>query len=177
MKDAIGDRLAKGQLSNPANPPERSKVERGRIPMSVPQQKLQVPELPGYHMHWMLGTAVRMAQAQRGGYEFVHQDEIDAAGFGFADSSDVSGSTDLGSRVSVVAGNETENNQAVRLYLMKIREAWWLEDQAALAERNDTVIEAIRGGGDTVANPHDTSGRYGHPENRNILKPNIFGKR
>ncbi len=168
--------IAQALLNNPSNQVATA-PERTRIPMSVPRQKLQVPDIPGYHTHWMLGTPQRLAQAQAGGYTFVDNDEIQALGFGFADSPEVSGSTDLGSRVSVVAGNETDtSHQAVRLYLMKIKQEWWDEDQAALAARNDSVMETIRGGNINTGT-HDASGRYGKPENRNILRPLTPGRR
>jgi hypothetical protein len=42
----------------PINPSNRSaSPERKRIPMAVPVQKLSVPDIPGYHLHWFQGDA------------------------------------------------------------------------------------------------------------------------
>ena len=145
---------------NPANAPAKS-VERTRIPMSLPVQKLAVPDIPGYHLHWMLGTPSRLAQALKAGYEFVDGSEVEVISTGLADSSTANGNTDLGSRVSVIAGADTgADGQEQRLYLMKIKQEWFDEDQRALANRNEDIARALRGGYDTDSNPHGSENRY-----------------
>ena len=62
---------------NPANSFEKSSVDRTRVPMSTAQQKLSVPEIPGFHLHWMMGSPSRIAQAMKAGYTFVDPDEVD----------------------------------------------------------------------------------------------------
>jgi hypothetical protein len=132
---------------NPANTLETSKIERTRIPMSLPIQKLAVPPIPGYHLHWMRGDAARVQQALRAGYEFVNQDEVDVTNTNLADNAETSGSTDMGSRVSIVAGSEIDaGGQPERLFLMKLRQEYWEEDQAVLENRNEEVAAALRGG-------------------------------
>jgi len=136
-----------GQQSNPANVPGRTSAERQRIPMSVPLQKLQVPELPGYHLHWFRGTPDRIARAQQGGYEFVGDHEVALNNLDLGGESAVSGNTDMGSRVSVISGDEVgRDGQPVQMILMKIRQEWWEEDQLKVEARNEQVAAALRGG-------------------------------
>lgn len=141
--------------TNPANNVKQDRSERTRVPMSLPLQKLAVPEIPGYHLHWIMGSPSRIAQAIKGGYEFVNDDEVDVVNTGLANDPRESGNTDMGSRVSVIAGSDTgEDGREQRLYLMKIKEEWWQEDQELLAQRNEQVAAAIRGGRHVGANPH-----------------------
>ena len=147
---------------SPASKPADVKKERRRVPMSLPVQKLAVPAIPGYHLHWMLGTPQRLAQAHQAWYEFVDHSEVDLATVGLGNSADSQGSTDLGSRVSLVAGGMSEGGQATRLYLMKVKQELWEEDQRGLEARKETIAAVLRG--DSVAgdgqNTGDTSNRY-----------------
>ena len=160
---------------NPANEPGKTAEERKRIPMTVPMQKLEVSSIPGYHMHWMRGTADRVAQAQRAGYEFVTEAEVslnnpDLAGF-VADS----GNTDMGSRVSIVSGGDVgQDGQPVRLYLMKIKEEWWQEGQKILSDRSEKTAEAFRAGmvGASASGAGDTSHRYVKGKIPDLFNPN-----
>ena len=152
-------------------------TERERIPMSLPMQKLAVPEMEGYHLHWMLGTQSRLSQALRAGYEFVDETEVDIVGTGLADDLSKSGNTDMGTRISVSAGADVgADGSEQRLYLMKLKIEWWNEDQAKLENRNEQVAAAIRGGQHTGdANPNGLDNRYipdAHKKNNaNILTP------
>ena len=146
---------------NPANPIKGDPRERTRVPMSLPAQRLAVPDIPGYHLHWMLGTPSRIQQALKAGYEFVDPDEADVTNFGLADDASKSGNTDMGSRVSVVAGSDAgEDGREQRLYLMKIKQEWWESDQKILEDRNEQVAAILRGGQDLSANPHGSDNRY-----------------
>lgn len=133
---------------NPANkavPGEAA--ERRRIPMSVPVSKLDVAPIPGFHLHWFLGTPERIQRARDSGYEPVEAAEVTPKSTGLGSDSAVSGSTDMGSLVSVVAGSETgRDGQAVRMVLMKIRQEWYDEDQKLVEERNDAVANALTSG-------------------------------
>ena len=132
--------------ANPATPATRdsAKAERKRIPMSTPVQKLSVPDMPGYHLHWFNGTEDRIQRALDGGYEFVDQREMRTNATGLGSDSTVSGNTDMGSRVSVVGGSELgRDGQAVRLILMKIKQEWWLEDQKVIEARSDQVVASL----------------------------------
>ena len=129
-----------------------------RIPMSVPHQKLSVPEIPGFHLHWMLGTQERLLQARRAGYEFVLPEEVEMRNSGVANDSESNGSTDMGSLVSTVAGgNMREGGQSVRLVLMKLPEHLWQEDQKTLESRSDQLVSALRSGQLSAAEAGETS--------------------
>lgn len=158
---------------NPKPNPAAPEVERAsRIPMSVPQQRLSVPDIPGYHLHWMLGTPERLAQALKAGYQFVEQDEVQVTNRGLADNAESNGSTDLGSRVTVLAGGDTTNNgQHVSLVLMKLRQEWWDEDQRKLEAKSDQLAAALRSGSPLPGDTGDVQGRYVDP---NRTKMNMF---
>lgn len=159
---------------NPANPVEKSKEGRTRIPMSTAQLKLEVPEIPGYHLHWMIGTPSRLAQAQKAGYTFVDHEEVDVVNTGLANDASQNGNTDMGSRISVVAGSDTgEDGKEQRLYLMKLPLEFWEEDQRALESKNEQIAATIRGGGDLSANPNDVENRYIPEANRRNMA-NLF---
>lgn len=132
---------------NVANKAGKSRAERKRVPMSVPVQKLEAPDIPGYHLHWFTGTLDRLQRAQEGGYEFVDERETQVNNVGLGGDSTASGNTDIGSRVSVVSGREVgKDGQPVRLVLMKIKQEWYEEDQKTLEDRNEKVAAALRGG-------------------------------
>lgn len=146
------------QPVNPANKRETKTEARERIPMSLPMQKLSVPDIPGYHLHWMRGDATRINQALRAGYEFVEPEEVSLANFGLADDASQSGNTDMGTRVSIGSG-QREDGTEERLYLMKIKEEWWQEDQKKLEDRNEQIAATLRGG-HPDAGQNDDSQRY-----------------
>lgn len=135
------------KMNKPINPsvaPGREPAERKRIPMSLPMLKLEVPEIPGYHLHWMRGDPARLVQAERAGYEFVDEREVDINNTLLGGDATKSGNTDLGSRVSVIAGAETGGDgQPIRLYLMKQKQEWYEEDQKILEARNASLAETL----------------------------------
>lgn len=132
---------------NPSNDTKRSVAERQRIPMSTTVQKLFVPDIPGFHLHWFRGTPERIHRAQQAGYQFVEPVEVDLNNLDIGGESAASGNTDLGSRVSVVSGEESARGEGpVRLILMKLPEEFWRADQQAVADHNERIAEAIRGG-------------------------------
>jgi hypothetical protein len=131
---------------NPATSPA-AKQERKRVPMSVPVQKLETTELPGYHLHWFRSDAERLQRALDGGYEFVDEREMKINNVSLGGDSAVSGNTDMGSRVSIVSGQEVgKDGQPARLILMKIKQEWYDEDQALLEARNVQVRDTLLGG-------------------------------
>ena len=148
---------------SPANGVAR-KQDRVRVPMSAPQQKLAVAAIPGYFMYWMKGTPERLSQAIKGGYEFVDEKEIDGLTNGLiGGDAKVSGNSDMGTRVSVIAGDEVDaQNQPIRLYLMKIKEEWHLEDLQAQEKQNDGLRAALQAGrvGAEQDNAADSGTRY-----------------
>lgn len=174
---------AKMQGQNPSVSPEKPRGERKRVPMTLPVQKLEVPEIPGYHLHWMRGTAARIAQAQNAGYEFVHPDEVGVNNALLGGDASTSGNTDMGSRVSIAEGSDMESGQPVRLYLMKQKMEDFLEDQSLLQQRNDSIADSLtaayrtgqvggRGEGETIA---DASQRYVDPKRTKL--PEMFNRK
>lgn len=149
---------------NPANAPGKTSEERKRIPMAVPVQKLEVADIPGYHLHWFNGTPERIQRAQDGGYEFVDEREIRPNSVGIGNDSAVSGSTDLGSQVSIVGGKELgRDGQPIRMILMKIKQEWYEEDQKLVEARNDLVAQSLTGGmvgAQQAADKQETNLRY-----------------
>lgn len=128
-------------MTNPANATDKvDTTARKRIPMSIPQRKLEVPDVPGYHLHWFLERNV--PRAVQGGYEMVQASEVALNPGHVGSSSAVSGNSDMGSNVSILGGT-TEEGKPERLVLMKIREEWWREDQKLIEERNASVMSAI----------------------------------
>jgi hypothetical protein len=146
---------------NPASRSAETSAERKRIPMSVPVQRLEVPDLPGYHLHWFLSTPERLQRAMDGGYEFVNEGEMQINNVSLGGDSAVSGSTDMGSRVSIVSGQEVgKDGQPTRLILMKIRQEWWDEDQQLIEARNTKVRDSLLGG--MIGAEHDKRGDSQH---------------
>ena len=132
---------------SPATPAAAPAAERKRIPMSVPVQKLEAPDIPGYHLHWFNGTPDRIQRALDGGYEFVDEKEVKPKTVSLGSNSTASGNTDMGSRVSVVSGTEIgRDGQPLRLILMKIRQEWYEEDQKLVIAKNEQVAASLRGG-------------------------------
>jgi hypothetical protein len=146
---------------NPASRAAATSAERKRVPMSVPVQRLEVPDLPGYHLHWFLSTPERLQRAMDGGYEFVDEREMKINNVSLGGDSAASGSTDLGSRVSIVSGQEVgKDGQPTRLILMKIRQEWWDEDQQLIEDRNTKVRDSLLGG--MIGAEHDQRGDSQH---------------
>jgi len=152
-----------------------SSAERKRIPMSVPVQQLEVPPIPGYHLHWFRGDAERIQRAISGGYEFVNQRDVRLNATSLGGDSAESGNTDMGSQVSKVSGEEIgKDGQPVRLILMKIKQEWYEEDQKLVDARNEQVAAALRGGlmGAEKDAAGDTQHRYVDPKKTSI--PDLF---
>lgn len=143
------------------------KAEKKRIPMSAPRQKMQVPDMPGFHLHWFNDEGGRLEQAEAGGYEFVYAKEVELNRVGATPAN-----SDLGSKVSMVVGT-SQHSQPMRAYLMKIKQEWFLEDHKILDERNDLTDQAIRAGKIGLENEDrgDRNRRYGHQSYRTNLRP------
>lgn len=133
------------EKANPASPPpaeaqKRDLPARKRIPMSVPMRRLEVPELPGWHLHWFRESNV--ARAQQAGYEFVEDSEVLVSSRSIASDSQLSGNADLGTRIRVHSG-VTELNHPEYLVLMKLQEHYWQEDREKLDAVNAQKIAGI----------------------------------
>ncbi len=150
---------ATAQTSVPSNPSARRVTEATRVPMSLPTTKLQVPEMPGFYLYWHLGKNI--PAALRAGYSFVENDEVELNQHGVANSPEDSGSTDMGTRISISAGNSLgEDNEPERLYLMKLRNDWHDLDTEAQAARNEDIARSLRSGTIGAGADPDVNKRY-----------------
>ena len=129
-------------MDKPINPANAAtpRPERKRIPMSVPQRKLEVADIPGYHLHWFRDDNVQRALAA--GYEFVDSKEVQLNQTAVGSSKDISGNADMGSNVKVISGTAADGG-VEHLTLMKIRQEWFDEDRKELEARNAAVMSAI----------------------------------
>jgi hypothetical protein len=127
--------------NNPANKTVEPKGNRkNRIPMSVAMRRLEVPEIPGYHSHWARESNIpRFLQAS---YEFVDRDEVPVNQKGVGTDTEMTGNTDLGSRVSVAAGIGSDGRPE-RLVLMKLALDLWNEDREVIDQRNADILSGI----------------------------------
>lgn len=150
----------KAAAFNPANaggvtaePPRRR-----RIPLSIPRRKLEVDPIPGFVLYWFKESNIPIALDA--GYEFVEQTEVRLSEVNQANPADSSGSTDLGSRVSIIGDAIGQRGVPERLVLMKIREEFWREDRQILDNENAKVIQSIFGGKILAAETGDHSQSY-----------------
>ena len=169
---------------NPSVLPGKEPGARKRIPLSVPQRKLEVTEIPGYYLRWFRGTSVRLAQAERAGFEFVSPEEVELNNHDLGGDAVSSGSTDLGTRVSIIEGSEVDGSgQAVRMYLMKQKLEHYHEDVQIIQDRNDKVVEALTvgyrqgqvGGQASGETAGDAANRYVDPKRSKL--PDLFRKK
>lgn len=164
------------QAANPTTDRGVGKTAHGvsrttRHSLAAPRAKLAIPDIPGYHCHWFRGGA-RVEQAIAAGYEFVDKGEVPVANHGIASSREKTDGSDLGSRISIIAGGtDTETNQTSRLYLMKLRQEWRGDDLKAKQARNDQLVDALRRGdaGRAQAQELDMSNRKPGAHNRTIF--------
>ena len=153
---------------NPANDVKVSEIPEGYIPMSAPVQRLQVPEMPGWKLHWFRGEPGRIARAQRAGYRFVEENEVRVNNFDLGGSKDNSGNTDLGTRVSIEAGEDDG-----RLYLMKVPQELYDYAQKLLGREVDSVVEALTSGkvgSENDEEASDTANRYVQKKRTKLFK-------
>lgn len=114
------------------------------------QLKLSVNyTIPGYHLHVLTDDGSRIHEALEAGYEFVTPEEI-----GGVSENVTSRNGDLGNRVRFLVNPRTGEGSAKFGYLMKQREEWYKEDQAALAAKNNLIDNTIRKGKITGDNPN-----------------------
>lgn len=130
-----------------------------RRSFATPTQKLAVAEIPGFVLHWFRNEPDRIARALEAGYQFVTRTEVSVPQVGVGTSVKVDGNTDLGSRVSVVAGGTGGDGQPSRLILMKLPEALRREDEDAQFQRSEQFIKTLSVG-QIGADQKDPTGRY-----------------
>lgn len=149
------------QPTNPANPggqTAKTPAERKRIPFSAPSRRLEVADIPGYHLFWPLESQV--PRALQAGYEFVDSKEVSLNNRDVAGDATITGNADLGSRVRVFAGTGS-NGQPEYHVLMKIREEWYREEQQMLERKNQQVMDAIYRTKEGLATSEDRPGDKG----------------
>jgi hypothetical protein len=114
---------------------------RKRVPMSAPRRKLEVPEIPGYHCHWFLESNV--PSAIQGWYEFVKSDEVILNNLNVAGDSTLTGNADLGTNVCIIGNTSSATGKPEMLYLMKIKEEYFRQDQKDDDDRDAAILSGI----------------------------------
>lgn len=164
-------------MSNPANEKESRNLPKGFMPMSAGVRKLEAPHKEGFHRRWFRGDPSRIARAQRAGYRFVDPSEAGLNNFDVGGDADASGNTDLGTRVSVIAGDDLgEGGQPARMYLMECPDELFDYSRGILADTNEGVAEALRGGkigeGYDGETRQDSQNRYVKGKVPDLFNPN-----
>lgn len=162
-----------------ANNPTVEKARRAKdadfIPMGMTELQLSVPEIEGFKIYWFADRPGRISRAQRQGWEFVMDDEVEVMNFKtIAGSVLDNGNQDLGSRVSVYGGSD-DQGRSVGLYLMKLPEQRWKELEAFRESQSDRTIDAILGG--RVASPGGETADQSHRYSPAAIKNTIFAKK
>lgn len=160
------------EKNNPANAKGVLSMPKGYRPLGSARLNLEVPAISGYQLRWFRGTPARLQRAQAAGYTFVERDEVELNDFDLAGGDEGTG-TDLGSRVSVIAGG-SEGDQAARLYLMKCPQE--LADYGKQFQRKtvDATVESLRGVGSA------SNGETGGDFSKRYLKQadtNLFSRK
>ncbi len=134
----------------PSAPPRtpRAVMARSRVPFSGFVKKLDVlipddSELKtDFYLRWFNDTPGRIAAAQRAGYDFVSQKEVQL------NDGVVQLNADLGEKVTALVGAK-ENGQPLLAYLMKLPLQFRKEDEARyeaqLAEVDDVIKRGMYG--------------------------------
>lgn len=130
MPEASAPQRARPETHEPKREPEG---RAARIPLGVQRLKLTSSSRLGYVRRWINDDGIRVAAAQKGGYDFVRREGSAAQ------------STDPGDYVSQVVGR-MESGTPLRAFLMEIREEWFLEDQAAKQLEVDKREQQIKRG-------------------------------
>lgn len=116
-----------------------------RIPLGGHRAKLAALTRDGFHRRWINDHGTRIADAERGGYQFVEDEtEINETG--------------RGSRRFVTVGTN-EDGSPLKAYLMEIRQEFFDQDQKAKQSKNDEIDAAITRGQVEGAQPQD-QGKY-----------------
>jgi len=150
----------------------RKTLTAKRVPMNSSELKLNAQEIPGYYLYWMKGTPERIQQALSAGYTFVEDHETLTTTTMLGSSSNQSGNTDLGSRVSRVCGSEVgSDGQPVRLYLMKLSEEFHQEDLKAQDRRSLILAEQLTGKQEGQFSGNSAGGAYGRSFKSNMFTP------
>jgi len=160
--------------TNPANAEAKPKHDRIRIPMSTPTRSMEVPEIPGYHCHWIKEENV--PRAIQAWYEFVQDHEVPVNQRSVGTDKNITGNTDMGTNISLITGTNGK-----RSYLMKLKEELWLEDRKKLDALNAGKLQAIFRGETILSQDPEGKGsgntahRYVDPD-RTYHRPALFNR-
>ena len=126
------------------------KPRNPRVPFGGPRMKMHIDtegneKLRNYHVCWV--NEPKLDEYRNADYTFVTKDELGQTDVGQADIGH--GDTDLGSKVSVIAGREV-TGQYMRAYLMKLPKKLHEQDLEALEAENRRIDDAISGGQEGV---------------------------
>lgn len=152
-------------MTNPANLKKKYNLPDNFQPMSSGVPKLDVPERDGYVRRWIRSDPGRIQRAMQAGYKFVDENEVMLNNFDLGGDAKNSGNTDLGTRVSVISGDEADSTgQPSRLYLMEVPLEVYEYSRKMMGDRNESIAEALRGGkigaGSDDEDAHDVEQRY-----------------
>ena len=140
-----------------------------RIPFGVAKKKMNLDPVTtqklksrGLRPRWINDEdhGNRLAEAQRGGYEFIESDGSEALG-------DSKEAQEQNKRIRKLVGSNKDGS-AKYAYLMAIKEEWYQEDQQLKEERNARVDEAVMGGRPQGTQPHNIPRESGGTYVKNI---------
>lgn len=166
--------VLKSENQNPAA--EQKVLPDDYLPMNHAQLKLQVEPRPGFVRYWFRGTPDRLDRARRAGYRFVEQGEVGINNRDLGGDAKVSGSTDMGTRVSVISGEGVDGaGQPMRLYLMECPEEVYKRGQKMQEATNRGIADALTGGligaDETGESAQDRAARYNKAHLPNFFRP------
>ena len=123
-----------------------SNSRKGIVPYQEGKPKLDAPLIDGYTLRWFRGDPGRIQRAQQAGWEFVDKDDTDIVDTDLAGGDAKDKGTDLGSRVSIVSGDDIGfNGQPGRMYLMKCALHIYKHARSLHGEQVDATVNALKG--------------------------------
>lgn len=134
-------------MTNPANEKQKRVLPPGYKPLSAATRKLEVPKRDGYQRRWFNGNASRIGRALLAGWTFVERGETEVNSFDIGGDASQDGNTDLGTRVSIISGEDMDRSgQPGRMYLMEIED--WLYDHGReyQIDTNKAIARSLREG-------------------------------
>lgn len=152
------------KTNNPAS--GKPNLPKDWRPFSGGQTKLDTVHIEGYHLRWFRGDPGRIERALKAGYTFVNKEDTDVVNTDIAGGGDTEKGTDMGSRISIVSGDEVSHDgQPGRMYLMKCPLEIYRYARSLHDAQLDATVDALKGkmpgnvreGGETV---QDSRQRY-----------------
>lgn len=122
---------------------EQMPTRRIRAPFGSQVQKLSLKPREGFHRHWINDEPGRIAQALKGGWTHIKDDD--------------------GSPLSRIVNPATNGRIA---YAMEIRQEWYDEDMAEERKKVDDIENSIRRGQNLQASENDKQHFYASAQGR-----------